>query len=793
MSHIDISVIVITKNQAWNIARLLNSVMLELASLPQAEVIVVDSASTDDTVLIAESYPSARLLRLPGDQRLTPAAGRYAGFHHSKGEWIVHLDGDTELVTGWIPDAIEMLKKDPRLAGITGQLCRILEGEPSPLIPVPSSEFDLWDCRYLPGGASIYRRSALEQVGSFDPWLYSEEEAELALRLRNAGYRLVQNNRFCAIHRDLISPLTFAGAWSRYRRNLLYGQGQVFRKHFGARVFWLFLTERGWRLAPPLLVNLLFMLAVIVSVVAGSPFWIEAFLGAFLTGILLLGLTKHSLYQAAKSVFAFELLLIGTIRGFRSGVPPAERYVIDGIEMTHGAALSPAVAAGTPLQFYSTRPSTANHLNKQLILYTGNFRFPDGDAAAARVLGIGYALRAAGYEVIFGGGESGGRAEDRASAGGFVFHGFSYDPQGGIDRGGASGLRRILQVSSSAGQIARWVRSFAGRGLAAVIAYGPATPLMASLRRTTRSLEIPLLLDLTEWHTGATLPGGPLGYRNLDSQLRMRLLYPRADGIIAVSSLLERHYRAAGCEAIRIPPLVDLEDPKWKAGWRAPSEALRLMYAGNPGNKDLLGPIIRAVVAPRERARRIELHLLGPSAEEALALADCELTSTRGKGAEVICHGRMAQNEVPAVVGGMDFTVLLRRNDRNANAGFATKVVESLSSGVPVITNITSDLADFIRHGREGLIVNGTTAEAFACALEDAAALDPAALARLSEAAIQRARESFDFRNYETEIAELVERARRRIVRPIYETRLPLSSDTKRPPICPIASGRDNE
>jgi len=397
--------------------------------------------------------------------------------------------------------------------------------------------------------------------------------------------------------------------------------------------------------------------------------------------------------------------------------------------------------------------------SKPLILYCGNFLFPDGDAAAARVLGIGCALRDSGYEVLFGGGESEGRAQDRTPSGAYVYRGFPYKSQGALARGDGRGLRRLVQIAEYGTQVAHWVQSYRGSPLAAVIAYAPTTPATRSLRHVTRNLGVPLLLDLTEWHTGDTLPGGALGYRNFDSQLRMRLLYPRADGVIAISSLLQRHYHAAGCDAIRVPPLVDLEDPKWSSGYWAPSDALRLVYAGNPGNKDLLGAIIRAVVNPRYRTRRVELHLVGPSPEQAQAMAGCHLTSSFGKGAAVLCHGRLPQEQVPPFIAGMDFTVLLRRNDRNANAGFATKLVESLSSGVPAIANATSDIAEFIRHGQEGLIVRGSTAEALATTLDEAAALDPCDLARLRCCAKQRARQVFDYRNYRAGISNLVERA----------------------------------
>jgi len=47
------------------------------------------------------------------------------------------------------------------------------------------------------------------------------------------------------------------------------------------------------------------------------------------------------------------------------------------------------------------------------IIYTGAFKFPDGAAAAARVLGVGKALREIGYEVEFAGWEKEEREEDR--------------------------------------------------------------------------------------------------------------------------------------------------------------------------------------------------------------------------------------------------------------------------------------------------------------------------------------------------------------------------------------------
>jgi len=73
---IELSVVLISRNQAWSIVRLMDSVIRETASVPSKEIILVDSASTDETVELAGAYP-IRILRLQPGQPLSPAIGRY--------------------------------------------------------------------------------------------------------------------------------------------------------------------------------------------------------------------------------------------------------------------------------------------------------------------------------------------------------------------------------------------------------------------------------------------------------------------------------------------------------------------------------------------------------------------------------------------------------------------------------------------------------------------------------------------------------------------------------------------
>ena len=102
---IELSVVLISKNQAWNIDRLVTSVLKETEHFPGREIVLVDSASSDQTTEIAARYPIS-VLKLHPEQRLTAAAGRYVGYHHTTGDLVLFLDGDMELCSGWLEQAL---------------------------------------------------------------------------------------------------------------------------------------------------------------------------------------------------------------------------------------------------------------------------------------------------------------------------------------------------------------------------------------------------------------------------------------------------------------------------------------------------------------------------------------------------------------------------------------------------------------------------------------------------------------------------------------------------------------
>lgn len=196
---------------------------------------------------------------------------------------------------------------------------------PPPEIVRTSAPKEVSYASFVAGGAALYRRSVLEQVGTFNPHLKSDEEPELCLRIRHAGYRILLLD-YPIVRHYSIAQESLSGLLGRRRRKFLMGVGQCFRYHMASKLFWPYVRERGmWSLMAAL--------------------WLGAGLGAFLWSLitrdfilislwtLLLALLiagaawrKRSLRRALLSVFHRLLMVEGLLRGFLMKPLPPECY-----------------------------------------------------------------------------------------------------------------------------------------------------------------------------------------------------------------------------------------------------------------------------------------------------------------------------------------------------------------------------------------------------------------------------------------------------------------------------------
>jgi len=388
------------------------------------------------------------------------------------------------------------------------------------------------------------------------------------------------------------------------------------------------------------------------------------------------------------------------------------------------------------------------------IAYVGPIAFPEGGAAARRVLGNAKALVAAGYDVVIVAGHSAGEP------------GEAFDVAPGIrcvsanerDAEHLPKPLRYARYSLMGARSRRWL-SEQPELPAAVILYSGYTPYLLQFTGWARRRGVALLFDAVEWYAAPNLLRFLASPYLWNTEIALRVLIPRLDGVVAISRSLQAYYRDRGLPVVRVPPLFDPEEMRTGTTKDSLTGALRLAYAGSPGSKDLVDVVIEAVLERDAGEGRIVLDMAGLT-EEALR----KRAPLRRRGGNIpAClraHGQVSHARSIEIASQADFTVFLREVNQVSTHGFPTKFVESLALGTPVITNLTSDLADHLRDGVTGLICNQPTRVALDAALDRAISLDAAARSALCQAARAEAERAFSYHAHTAAFGALIDTAR---------------------------------
>jgi hypothetical protein len=105
MAHPFFSVVVTTYNRERIVRRCVDSCLAQ--SFPDFEVVVVDDASGDETVAALEAYDDPRLRVVVHERNKGINPARHTGAVAARGEWVIVVDSDWEL----LPKALERLRE----------------------------------------------------------------------------------------------------------------------------------------------------------------------------------------------------------------------------------------------------------------------------------------------------------------------------------------------------------------------------------------------------------------------------------------------------------------------------------------------------------------------------------------------------------------------------------------------------------------------------------------------------------------------------------------------------------
>lgn len=168
-------------NEAARIGGCLESIQQEIARAHsaglqfEAEILVVNNASTDDTKAIAQG---AQGVRVVDEFKKGLAQARQAGFEASEGELVANIDADVLLPAGWLSAVFPAFEKEPSLVCLSGPFIYYdLSATSRALVKVfyffafllyLVNRFILRVGSMVQGGNFVVRRDALARAGGFD-------------------------------------------------------------------------------------------------------------------------------------------------------------------------------------------------------------------------------------------------------------------------------------------------------------------------------------------------------------------------------------------------------------------------------------------------------------------------------------------------------------------------------------------------------------------------------------------------------------------------------------------------
>lgn len=211
-----LGVVVIGRNEGNRLRLCLESVLRDASC-----VVYVDSGSSDDSVTMASGL-GASVVDLDMSVPFTAARARNEGFRRlcdwgADLEYVQFVDGDCEIVDGWLGKARTFLDKCGDVAMVCG---RLRERNPGQSVYNMICDIE-WDtpvgAAMACGGIAMTRVRAFKEVGGFRQQMIAGEEPELCVRLRQSGWKIWRLGEDMAWHDAAMTR--FDQWWKRATRS----------------------------------------------------------------------------------------------------------------------------------------------------------------------------------------------------------------------------------------------------------------------------------------------------------------------------------------------------------------------------------------------------------------------------------------------------------------------------------------------------------------------------------------------------------------------------------------------
>jgi cellulose synthase/poly-beta-1,6-N-acetylglucosamine synthase-like glycosyltransferase len=181
------------------------------------------------------------VVELDPSRPFTAARARNEGFArlqqvHPQARFVQFIDGDCEIVEGWLAKARQALEDNPGVGVVCG---RRRERYPHQTLYNHLADLE-WNSPVgeakACGGDAMMRAEVVQGVGGYNPALIAAEDDELCLRIRREGWKVLRLETDMTLH-DM--AMTRFGQWWRrsMRTGYAYAEGSAMYGHTAERHF----------------------------------------------------------------------------------------------------------------------------------------------------------------------------------------------------------------------------------------------------------------------------------------------------------------------------------------------------------------------------------------------------------------------------------------------------------------------------------------------------------------------------------------------------------------------------
>lgn len=228
-----------------------------------------------------------------------------------------------------------------------------------------------------------------------------------------------------------------------------------------------------------------------------------------------------------------------------------------------------------------------------------------------------------------------------------------------------------------------------------------------SILKLAKKYKAKYVVEQCEWLDVSNFKFGKFDARYILGNYIRQHGYCKASGIVAISRLLKDYYSNLGIKVIRVPTILDVRGTEYRKEVKDNSKIV-LVYTGNPGvSKEFLLQIFQAIDGSNLLKAKMEFHIYGPNKTGVLNNIGHENGALLEKLNDcVFIHGHVEQQIIEEIIRSSDYQIFIRPDRNSSNAGFPTKLGESMSVGTPVIANITGDIGLYLKDSINGFTLD---------------------------------------------------------------------------------------